>query len=264
MTAAFPTTSVISPDARIGEGCRIGHFSVIHAGVELGEGSVVEDHVILGHPCARAERPGVRIGPHSVVRSHSIIYSGSTFGRGLQTGSMVTVRENTIAGDHCRIGTKCDLQGDQRLGDGVSLHSFVQVCQGAEIGDFCWLYPRVSLTDDPMPPSHIHRPPRLEPMSVIATGSILFPGVVIGLGALVAAGSLVRTSVAPCSVVAGNPARRVCALADLNRLEPHAGYPWSDHFADRYPEEIRGRLHSVGETVRARMGAATPSGTRAS
>lgn len=256
MTAAIPSTSVISPEARIGPGCRIGHFAVIHAGVELGDGSVVEDHVVLGHPCARAERPGLRIGPGSTVRSHSIIYEGSTFGRGFQTGSTVTIRENVVAGDFCRIGTKSDLQGDQRLGDGVSLHSFVQLCQGAEIGDFCWLYPRVSLTDDPLPPSHIHRPPRLEPMAVIATASILYPGVVIGLGALVAAGSLVRTSVAPCTVVSGNPARRVCELADLNRLEPEAGYPWSDHFADRYPEELHERLHALGEQVRARMGAA--------
>jgi acetyltransferase-like isoleucine patch superfamily enzyme len=255
---SISTASVISHDARIGEGCRIGHFVVIHGGVELGEHSIVEDHAVLGHPCARAKDPTLRIGPHSTIRSHSIIYAGSRFGRRFETGSMATIRENTVAGDCVRVGTKCDLQGDQVLGDGVVLHSFVQVCQGTEIGDFAWLFPRVSLTNDPMPPSHLVRAPRIEAMAVIATGSLLLPGVSLGLGALVSAGSVVRRSVPACVVVAGNPALEVCTLADLNRLEPDAGYPWSDHFADRYPEEIREKLLACGERVRERLEALVP------
>jgi acetyltransferase-like isoleucine patch superfamily enzyme len=243
-------TSIIDPGARIGLGCRIGHFVVIHAGVELGDHSVVEDHVVLGHPCGRARNPGVRIGAHSVIRSHSIVYAGSTFGRRFETGSMATIRENIVAGDCCRVGTKCDLQGDATLGDGVVLHSFVQVCQGVEIGEFSWLFPRVSLTSDPMPPSHLERPPRIGAMAVVATRALLLPGVELGLGAFVAAGSVVRRSVGAATAVAGHPAIVVGTLADLNRLEPRAGYPWSDHFADRYPEEIRGRLLACGERVR--------------
>ena len=41
---------------------------------------------------------------------------------------------------------------------------------------------------------------------------MIMPGVTIGEGALVAAGSIVTKSVAPYTVVAGNPARFVCTV----------------------------------------------------
>ena len=40
------------------------------------------------------------------------------------------------------------------------------------------------------------------------------PGVTIGKGALVAAGSVVTKSVAPHTVVAGNPARFICSTKE--------------------------------------------------
>lgn len=41
------------------------------------------------------------------------------------------------------------------------------------------------------------------------------PGVTIGEGALVAAGSIVTKSVAPHTVVGGNPARFICTVEDF-------------------------------------------------
>ena len=46
----------------------------------------------------------------------------------------------------------------------------------------------------------------------IGTNSQIMPGVTIGRGALVAAGSIVTKSVAPNSVVGGNPARYICSV----------------------------------------------------
>ena len=49
----------------------------------------------------------------------------------------------------------------------------------------------------------------------IGAGSQIMPGVVIGEGALVAAGSIVTKSVPDRMVVAGNPAKVICAVDDF-------------------------------------------------
>lgn len=50
----------------------------------------------------------------------------------------------------------------------------------------------------------------VEDWAYIGTNSQIMPGVTIGEGALVAAGSIVTKSVAPHTVVGGNPAKYIC------------------------------------------------------
>lgn len=51
----------------------------------------------------------------------------------------------------------------------------------------------------------------------IGSGSHILPGVTIGEGALVAAGSIVTKSVPPHTVVGGNPARIICSTEDYKK-----------------------------------------------
>lgn len=54
----------------------------------------------------------------------------------------------------------------------------------------------------------------IEDWAYIGSFSQIMPGVTIGEGALVAAGSVVTKSVAPHTVVAGNPARVICTTEE--------------------------------------------------
>lgn len=54
----------------------------------------------------------------------------------------------------------------------------------------------------------------IEDWAYIGSFSQIMPGVTIGNGALVAAGSIVTKSVAPGTVVAGIPARYLCTVED--------------------------------------------------
>lgn len=55
----------------------------------------------------------------------------------------------------------------------------------------------------------------VEDWAYVGSGSHLLPGVTIGEGALVAAGSVVTKSVAPHTVVGGNPAHFICTTNDF-------------------------------------------------
>lgn len=52
----------------------------------------------------------------------------------------------------------------------------------------------------------------IEDWAYIGSQSLIMPGVTIGEGALVAAGSVVTKSVAPRTVVGGNPAKVICTV----------------------------------------------------
>ena len=55
----------------------------------------------------------------------------------------------------------------------------------------------------------------VESFSYIGSNSLIMPGVTIGEGSLVAAGSVVTKSVPPHSVVGGNPARFICTTGEF-------------------------------------------------
>jgi acetyltransferase-like isoleucine patch superfamily enzyme len=183
------------------------------------------------------------VGPASVIRSHSVLYGGSTFGSRLETGHMVTLREGLRVGENLRVGTLGDLQGDTPIGDYVRMHSNVFVPKHCAIGDFVWLFPHVVLTNDPHPPSDVQTGSIVDDYAVLAACAVVLPGVRVGEGAVVSAGSVVTRDVAPGDLVLGSPAKRVRAAADVRlRDRPDtSAYPWRRHFARGYPEDVLAR-----------------------
>lgn len=57
----------------------------------------------------------------------------------------------------------------------------------------------------------------IQDWAYIGSGSHILPGVTIGEGALVAAGSIVTKSVPPRTVVGGNPARVICTVEEYKK-----------------------------------------------
>ena len=233
-------TALIDPAARLGDGVEVGPFSIVHGDVELGEGAVVGSHCELGHPSVAGDVGPLRIGAGSLIRSYSLFYAGSTFGPRLQTGHRVTVREGVEAAEDLRIGTLCDLQGDASFGRHVRLHSNVHIGQGSTVEEFVWIFPYVVLTNDPHPPSDgFHVGAVIERFAVVATSSVVLPGVRVGEGSLVAAHALVREDVPPGAICAGVPGK-VRGSVEAIRLSDDSGpaYPWRRHFHRGYPEDV--------------------------
>lgn len=234
------TLAVVSPEAKIGKNVTIGPFTIIHANVVIGDNAKIDSHCEIGYPSVLAEGMPVVIGANSLIRSHSILYEGSTFGERFTTGHRVTIREKTVAGINFQVGTLCDIQGSCTIGDYVRFHSNVHIGQKSTVGNYVWIFPYVVLTNDPHPPSEVSMGATLDDFAAVATMSVILPGVKVGKGALVAAHSSVSRDVAPDTVVGGAPAKYLCDTAKI-KLKSDPGtsaYPWRKHFHRGYPEAV--------------------------
>jgi UDP-3-O-[3-hydroxymyristoyl] glucosamine N-acyltransferase len=240
MTRNIHPTASIDSSAKVADDVAIGPFSIVHANVELGRGCKIGAYCELGIETPLGNRSPLVIGNDSVIRSHSIFYESSQFGAHLVTGHRVTIRENTIAGENLQIGTLCDLQGDTNIGNYVRLHSNVHIGKKSIIGDFVWIFPYVVLTNDPHPPSNLLKGVTVEDFAVIATMTVILPGVTIGKGAFIGAHSSLRFNAEPDMLYAGSPAEKICPAGKI-RLQDGTGrsaYPWTTHFSRGYPDEI--------------------------
>ena len=180
--------------------------------VELGEGAVIGPWALLGVD-GPPEAPPLQLGPGAIVRSHAVLYRGSTFGSGLHVSHGALVREATEVGDHVSIGSHTIVEHHVQIGHGVRLHSNCFVPEHSVLGAGCWLGPNVVVTNARYP----NRPDTKDHLegvqvgegAVIGAGSVLLPGVRIGERALVGAGAVVVRDVLADAVIVGNPGREV-------------------------------------------------------
>jgi len=182
---------------------------ILYPNVTLGEGCDLQPPCILGKPprgAGEGELP-LDIGAGAVIRPFTTIYAGSTFGARLQTGQGASVREDNRVGDDVSIGTNAVLEFGNRIGSRVRVHSgcFLEL---VTIEDDVFVGPNVVFTDDPHPmgcPRYqdCKGGPVVRRLARIGANSTILPGVEIGEGSLVGAGSTVSHNVPPGVVVEG-------------------------------------------------------------
>ena len=234
----------ISPKAKIGNNVQIGDNSIIYDNVEINDNTIISNNSIIGEPLNEYyfnndyQQPKTIIGSNSIIRSHSIIYAGSTFGCNFQTGHRVTIRENSVFGNYCSIGTLSDIQGYVNVGNYCRFHSNVHIGQKSKIGDYVFIYPYVVLTNDPHPPSNVCLGATIGDYSQIAVHSILLPGVKLGKHVLVGANSTVNKNVDDYNLVIGSPAKKITDVRNLiNKETGKSHYPWPYSFERGMPWE---------------------------
>ena len=194
---------------------------IIHEGVRLGKGIVIEDFCIIGAPprgCAIGEFETV-IGDGAYLRSHTVIYAGNRIGRNFQAGNKVNIREFNVVGDDVSIGTLSVVEHHVDIGNRVRIHSQVFVPEYSVLEDECWLGPNVVLTNAKFPMSPNAKKdlkgPIIRRRAKVGANATILPGIVIGEDALVGAGSVVSRDVPDGAVVVGNPAQVIKHISAL-------------------------------------------------
>ncbi len=151
--------AVVSPEARLGVGVRVGPFAVIEADVELGDfctvgsGAVLKsgvragchnefgEHVVIGgvpQHVARPENIGrIAIGDHNVFREFATVH------RALKPGTLTTVGNHNYVmasvhfGHDCVIGSNCIFANAALLGGHVTVEDRAFVSGAVAVHQFC-------------------------------------------------------------------------------------------------------------------------------
>lgn len=235
---------IIGNNVTILDDTYIDYNVIIRDNVCIGTNSFIGANCIIGELLAdffekkEAQVHLLQIGNNALIRSGSIIYGGSEIGNNFQTGHQVTIREKSNIGNNVSVGTLSDIQGYCNIGNYVRMHSNVHIGQESVIEDFVWIFPYVVLTNDPTPPSYELKGVTLKSFAVVATGSILLPGVTVEGDTLIAAGAIVTKDVKEGDVVGGNPAKVISHISRIkNHITGENVYPWRNTFKRGMPWE---------------------------
>jgi len=161
----------------------------------------------IGFPAATLMNVGsVHVGRSVLIGRHV------TLSVGYSEGDPSARPQGLVIGDRCVVGARSVLTAHEsiELGDDVWLGQDVFVCDASH----GYQQPDVPIGHQMGP----HAPVRIGAGTWIGHGAIVLPGTTIGRNVVVAAGSVVRGTVADHAVVGGSPARV------LRRFEPGLGW----------------------------------------
>jgi len=236
---------MISPHAiveskQIGNNVAIGEFAIVRDGAVLGDNVIVHPYVLINGGVTVANDveifPGALLGKEpkgagALARTPKftrrvVIGAGCSIGPHVVIFYDVEIGDSTLLGDGasvregCRIGSRCiisryvTINYETRIGNRTKVMDNTHVTGKCIIGDDVFISLQVGMANDKGAGRQQFnetelRGPSIDDGATIGVGAILLPGVRIGSGAVVAAGSLVNKDVASNTVVAGSPARFV-------------------------------------------------------
>jgi len=148
------------------------------------------------------------------IHSPSQVHPTVLLGDGTVIWPFSTLLEGTQLGKRCVVGTGVFIGRRAVLGDDVHLHPGAALPNDARVGHRVYIGPNVVLANDARPyigacedSTCRHMPPWIDDDAVLGANAVILPGVRVGRGALIGAGSVVTRDVPPHATVVGNPAR---------------------------------------------------------
>ncbi|WP_419421106.1 acyltransferase [Legionella sp. D16C41] len=153
----------------------------------------------------------VMLEQNTIIRAGTIIYCDVTCGAYFQTGHNVLIREHTEIGKHVVIGTNTIIDGNVIIGSYVKIESNCYIPTHTLIGSRVFIGPGVTMTNDkyPLKMRDNYKPqgPTIEDEVTIGGGAVIVPGIKIGKGSFIAAGTVVTKDIPPMSLVIGFPGK---------------------------------------------------------
>ena len=191
---------------------------LINPCVILGKNVIIEPYAILGIRDRFHPEGETIIGDDSFIGSRSTIYQNVVSGRGLDLSDQSTIFYNNQLGDFCRIGPKAIIKNGCVIGNNVRVNAHVFL-KRVIIEHDVFIGPGTVFTDDMHPPCprYAECKPKtvVESYASIGANVTIAPGIKIGHHSQIYAGTVVIDDVAPYSVMAGVPGKRIKDSRDL-------------------------------------------------
>lgn len=142
----------------------------------------------------------------------AVIDNNVNIGNGTKIWHFTHICSNATIGQNCNIGQNVFIAPNVTIGNNVKIQNGVSVYEGVHIEDWCFLGPHCVFTNDKYPRSFgdwKKTNTYLKRGCSIGANATILCGVTIGEQAMVGAGTVVIKDVEECSLVVGNPARKI-------------------------------------------------------
>ena len=154
-----------------------------------------------------------KIDQTAFIHEQALVEPGVTVGAGTRIWAFVHLLPNAVIGRDCNICDHVFIENNVKVGNRVTIKCGVQLWDGITLEDDVFVGPNATFTNDLFPRSKVYPDQFLETIvkygASIGANATILPGVTIGEGAMVGAGSVVTKDVPAGVVVAGNPAKIV-------------------------------------------------------
>ncbi len=135
----------------------------------------------------------------------------SNIGQGTRVWQFSVILSGARIGENVNVCAHTLIENDVVIGNDVTVKSGVYIWDGITIEDNVFIGPCVAFTNDKKPRSKIYPEQFLRTTikygASIGANATILPGITLGEGCMVGAGSVVTKDVPPYAVVIGNPAR---------------------------------------------------------
>jgi len=123
----------------------------------------------------------------------------------------VVILAEAVIGNNCNICSHCFIENKVLIGDRVTVKCGVQLWDGVTLEDDVFIGPNATFTNDVLPRSQQYAgefgKTLVKKRASIGANSTILPGITIGSGAMIGAGSVVTKDVPDLAIVCGSPAR---------------------------------------------------------
>lgn len=133
-------TAVVDENCRIGNGCKIWHFSHIMSGSELGEGCNIGQNVVIS--------PGVVLGRNCKVQNNVSVYTGVTCGDDVFLGPSCVF--TNVVNPRSAVNRKSEYL-KTHVGNGATIGANATIVCGHDIGEYAFIGAGAVVTKD-VPP----------------------------------------------------------------------------------------------------------------
>lgn len=141
------------------------------------------------------------------------VIKSTTIGENTRIHNFVHIMQGAVIGNDCNICDYVFIESGARIGNRVTVKNMVQIWNGIIIGNDVFVGPSVVFTNDKYPKSRNKKFNLLETVLEdnvsIGGNATILPGIRIGKGSVVGAGSVVTRDVPQNVTVYGNPAKVV-------------------------------------------------------
>lgn len=225
--------SVIEAGVAIGNNCIIGHNVVIHEDTIIRDNVRIDDNTVIGKVPMRSvnsifkdedELSPCIIGEGCLIGACVIIYRGAEVGDKTLVADGAAIRENVTVGGRTIIGRGATVENFCTVGSNCKIQTNAYLTAYSTVEDDVFIAPCVVTSNDNYAARSKERFGKFKGVTIkkggrVGAGAIILPGKTIWEEGFAAAGALVTKDVTARKIVMGSPARVLREVPEDQLLE---------------------------------------------